>query len=209
MIFYNYFRSSASYRVRIALGLKGINPEKTIDIDLRENEQNSADYLKIAPSALVPTFQFEGRSFGQSVALIEWLDAKYPEPRFIPEEPDRALAVREIALAIACDIHPLNNLRVLDYLTGKLGQTENAKNQWYAHWVQAGFEGIEHKLNGFSTTSPFAFGDTPTLADICIVPQVFNAERFNVDLSAYPRVLQINEQCNNLAAFQAAAPKGY
>jgi maleylacetoacetate isomerase len=209
MIFYNYFRSSASYRVRIALELKGMKPEKIVDIDLRQNEQKSAAYRKIAPSALVPTFQFDDLSFSQSIALIEWMDAKCPEPRLIPENPEKALAVREIAFAIACDIHPLNNLRVLNYLTGTLEQSEDVKNQWYAHWVQAGFDGVEDRLNRQSKTSQFAFGDAPTLADICIVPQVFNAERFNVDLTAYPRILQITEQCNQLAAFQAASPDNH
>ncbi|MFD1880886.1 maleylacetoacetate isomerase [Paracoccus pacificus] len=205
--FYNYGRSSASFRVRIALGLKGLAPREIVDIDLRAGAQSSMDYRKIAPSGLVPAFDFGAQSYSQSLALIEWMDAAYPEPRLIPQDPLRAMAAREISYAIACDIHPVNNLRILKYLTGVLGVSENQKNDWYGHWVRQGFDGVEALLRRRSEDGPYCLGAEVTLADICLVPQVFNARRFNVDLTEYPRIVAVDAACNRLPAFSEARPQ--
>ncbi len=205
--FYNYPLSSASYRVRIALQLKGLTPEKLTNVNLRAVEQNTEDYQKVAPGGLVPAFDFGSQSFSQSLALIEWLDVTYPQTRLIPEDALEALAVREFALSISCDIHPLNNLRILKHLTGPLGQSEEVKSQWCAHWVHAGFEGLEQLLVRHQNGGPFCFGNQPTLADVCLVPQVFNANRFAVDLTSYPRIRAVYDHSQRHPAFQAACPK--
>ncbi len=204
--FYNYFRSSASYRVRIALGLKELTAREVIDVDLRAGEQSSDAYLKIAPSGLVPALAFEEGSFSQSLALIEWLDGEYPANRLIPSDRMTALAVREIAYAISCDIHPVNNLRILNYLRGPLAADEAAIDRWYAHWVGLGFDGIEPLLERHAGKGPFCVGQGPTLADVCLVPQVFNARRFKVDLTNYPRICAVADACNAIPAFANAAP---
>lgn len=204
-IFYNYFRSSASYRVRIALALKGLKAKEVVDIDLRTGDQSGESYRRVAPAGLVPSFDFGERAFGQSLALIEWLDAKYPEPRLVPEDADTALAVREIALAIACDIHPIDNLRVLNYLTGTLGVSEEQKTEWYRHWVRTGFAAVE-ALIARNGDGGFCVGDVPTLADACLVPQVYNARRFEVDLTPYPRIVAVDAKCMDLPAFRDTGP---
>ena len=207
LTFYDYFRSSASYRVRIALNLKRLQPETVTDIDLRIGAQSATPYKAVEPSGLVPSFQFGGKTYGQSLALIEWLDATYPAPRLIPQDPLAALAVREIAQTIACDIHPLNNLRILKYITGTLGASEDEKLDWYRHWIQTGFETLEALIAPHGDEGPFCLGTEPTLADLCLVPQVYNARRFDVDLTAYRRICAVDAHCNSLPAFGAAAPQ--
>jgi maleylacetoacetate isomerase len=207
LTFYDYFRSSASYRVRIALNLKGLQPETITTIDLRTGEQSASPYKTVEPSGLVPSFQFGGKTFGQSLALIEWLDATYPTPRLIPQDPLAALAVREIAHTIACDIHPLNNLRILKYVTATLGASEDEKRAWYHHWIKTGFDTIEALIAPYRDEGPFCLGTQATLADICLVPQVYNARRFDVDLAAYPAICTIDAHCQSLPAFAAAVPQ--
>lgn len=207
LTFYDYFRSSASYRVRIALNLKGLQPETVTTIDLRTGEQAASPYKAVEPSGLVPSFQFGGKTFGQSLALIEWLDVKYPTPRLIPQDALAALAVREIAHTIACDIHPLNNLRILKYITGTLGASEDEKLDWYHHWIKTGFDTLEALIAPHRDEGPFCRGSQPTLADACLVPQVYNARRFDVDLGAYPAICAVDAHCQSLPAFAAAAPE--
>jgi len=207
LVFFDYFRSSASYRVRIAIALKGVGPQAVETVDLRAGEQSAPTYKAIQPSGLVPSFRFGGETFGQSIALIEWLDSQYPDPRLIPADPLEALAVREAALTIACDIHPLNNLRVLKYLTGPLGVSEEAKLAWYRHWIRTGFGTLETLIAPHRRKGPFCLGANVSLADLCLVPQVYNARRFEVDLSPYPGVCAIDAHCGALPAFQAAHPR--
>ena len=211
MKLYGYFRSSASYRVRIALNLKGL-PYEVIPVHLLRNggEQFSPDYRKLNPDALVPVLvdevNGEERALTQSIAIIEYLEEAHPAPPLLPRDPlDRAF-VRGIALSIACDIHPLNNLRVLRYLVRNLNVSEDDKNAWYRHWCEQGLASIETMLSRDSRTGRFCYGDTPTLADCCLVPQVANAQRLNCDLSAMPTVMRINEACLALDAFAKAAP---
>jgi maleylacetoacetate isomerase len=206
MILYNYALSSASYRLRIALNLKNITPAEIVDINLRAGDQNEEDYRNHVPGGLVPALDFGKGTYSQSVALIEWLDVTYPEPRLIPEDPILALAAREVALSIACDIHPLNNLRILKYLTGQLDVSDTSKNEWYLHWVREGFEGVEGLLSRQRNTGPFCLGANISVADVCLVPQVFNARRFKVDLTAFPQILSVFNHCQSLRAFQDAEP---
>ncbi|HYC35991.1 MAG TPA: maleylacetoacetate isomerase [Usitatibacter sp.] len=203
MILYDYFGSSAAYRVRIALNLKGLDAERRF-VHLRKGEQRAPDYVARNPQGFVPTLLVEGRTFTQSLAIIEYLDEAHPEPALLPREPADRAWVRAIALAIACDIHPLNNLRVLKYLQNPVGVPEPARDEWYRHWVREGFAAIEAMLG--ARADPFCFGDSPTLADVCLVPQVANANRLCVDLAPYPRIRAIDERCRGLPAFAAAAP---
>ena len=191
---YSFLRSSASYRVRIALALKGLEAN-TVEIDLRANEQRSPDYLAVGASGLVPTLVHDGSPLTQSLAIIEWLDAIVPEPRLIPAEPMRAARVREVALVIACDIHPLNNLRVLRYLTDELRLDQPTRDRWYAHWIREGFLAVERLLAREHHDGRFSCGDQVTLADVCIVPQMFNAWRFKVDVDEFAKVNRIVEEC--------------
>jgi maleylacetoacetate isomerase len=209
MKLYSYFRSSASYRVRIALNLKGL-PYETLPIHLVRNggEQLGPEFRALNPDALVPAFQADGSEevLTQSLAIIEYLDEAHPQPALLPKAAlDRAY-VRSLALAIACEIHPVNNLRVLRYLTRDLGVSEDQKNAWYKHWCESGLAALEQRLAASKHTGRFCFGDTPGLADCCLVPQVFNAQRFQCDLSAMPTILRINQACLELEAFQKAAP---
>jgi maleylacetoacetate isomerase len=203
---YGYFRSSAAYRLRIAMALKGIGHEfESIHLTRDGGEQKKPDFLKINPQGLVPALVTDGGDvLTQSLAIIEYLDEVHPEPAFLPADPLARARVRAFSQAIACDIHPLNNLRVLKYITGEMGLGEDAKLDWYRHWIDEGFKGLEGLLADGST--PFCFGDTPGLADICLVPQVFNAQRFDCDLSPYPRCLEIAARCNEIEAFADAAP---
>jgi maleylacetoacetate isomerase len=208
MKLYNYFRSSAAYRVRIALNLKGLKPENEfIHLSRGGGMQFGADYTRLNPQQLVPTLVADdGAILTQSLAIIEYLDETHPEPPLLPKHAAERARVRAIALAIACDIHPINNLRVLNYLTKTLGVSDDAKNQWYRHWVETGLNAIE-RLLGDGKTGRFVHGDTPTLADCCLVPQVFNARRFNADLSGCPTVVRIAEHCGTVPAFHNAAPE--
>lgn len=203
MILHDFPLSSASYRVRIALNLKGLTYEKR-NYALRAGEQRAPDYLKINPAGLVPALEADGLVLTQSLAIIDWLDARFPEPRLIPTDPAKRARALALSQIIACDIHPLNNLRVLLYLENELKLDETARNAWYAHWVQAGFEAIEADLRTRDT--PFAGGDAPDIVDVFLVPQLFNARRFKVDLSAYPRLVEIGDRARDLPAFVAAAP---
>lgn len=205
---YTYFRSSAAYRVRIALALKGVAHE-AIRVHLARNggEQHSPAYRDKNPQGLVPVFELdEGTVLTQSLAIIEYLDETQPGPALLPADAVGRARVRAIAQGIACDIHPINNLRVLQYLGGQLGATQEQKDAWYHHWIATGLQGLEAMLAGHPDTDRFCHGDTPTLADCCLVPQLFNARRFNCPLDAYPTLLRIDAACAELPAFQQAAP---
>jgi maleylpyruvate isomerase len=205
MLLYGYFRSSAAYRVRIALNLKGLAYDARY-IHLRKNDQCSPEYTEINPQQLVPTLEDGGHHLTQSLAIIEYLEETHPQPALLPRDAVGRARVRALALAIACDIHPINNLRVLGYLTRTLGVSEEAKDTWYRHWVEEGMRALEAMLAREAATGRFCHGDSPTLADICLVPQVANARRFKCDLSACPTVERIAAECGKLDAFIRAAP---
>jgi maleylpyruvate isomerase len=208
MKLYTFFRSSASYRVRIALNLKALNCEQ-VPLHLRRGggEQFSATYKAINPQALVPALEDAGRILTQSLAIMEYLEERYPKPPLLPADPaDRAL-VRSMALIIACEVHPIQNLRVLVYLKSNLKQSDDDLNLWARHWIDLGLSAFEQIVVSSPKRGKFCFGDTPTLADICLVPQLANARRFGCDLSAYPTLLQIEKACNALPAFAGAAPE--
>lgn len=204
---YDYFRSSACFRVRIALNLKGLNYQ-IIPIHLINHggEQHSDNYQKINPQNLVPALQDDDKIFSQSLAIIEYLDEVHPTPAFLPENAYEKALVRGIALAIAADIHPLNNLRVLKYLTDELAITEEQKSQWYHHWIHKGLNALEQRLVALQRSGDFCFGHQPTLADICLIPQLYNAKRFACDLSPYPTLVRIDNHCRNHPAFIKAWP---
>lgn len=203
---YGYFRSSASYRLRIALNLKGLAPEQAF-VHLRRGEQRAPDYLALNPEGLVPALVTDdGQVLTQSLAIIEWLDERFPLPRLLPEDADGRARVRAIALAIACDIHPIDNLRVLAYLRDRLGLDQAARDAWYAHWVAEGLTALEARLARDPATGRFCHGDAPTLADICLVPQLANAARMGCPLDAYPTLTRIAAVADTLPAFAAAAP---
>lgn len=205
MKLYNAFRSSASYRVRIALGLKGLDYDYR-PVHLGRNEQLSAEFRAMNPQSLVPVLQ-DGENFlTQSLAIIEYLDETHPQPPLLPKNPVARARVRALALVVACDMHPINNLRVLNYLTNPLGVSEDAKNAWYRHWVALGLQTLEAQLAASRETGKFCHGDTPGLADCCLIPQLLNARRFQCDVSGYPTLLRIEQNCNALPAFQRAAP---
>jgi maleylacetoacetate isomerase len=206
MKLFDYFRSSAAYRVRIALTLKGLAPERAF-VHLRRGEQRADDYLALNPQGLVPTLVTDGGAvLTQSLAIVEWLDETHPQPALLPADADGRARVRSIAQSIACDIHPLNNSRVLAYLTGTLGLSEAQRDGWYRYWIDLGFEALERRLVGEPATGRFCHGDAPTLADVCLVPQMANARRFAVDVTPYPTLLRIEAACNALPAFAEAAP---
>ena len=202
---YNYFRSSAAYRVRIALNLKSL-PYEYLPVHLVKGEQRDERYRTINPLALVPTLVDERGTISQSMAIIEYLDETVPDPPLLPATPEARARVRSIAQAIACDIHPLNNLRVLKYLTGTLGASEGAKNAWYRHWIEIGLAALEEQLAADHRTGAFCHGATPTLADICLVPQLANARRYALSIDAYPTLERIESNCIALDAFARAAP---
>ena len=205
---YDYFRSSAAYRVRIALNLKGVVPDERTFVHLRMGNQRAQDYLALNPQGLVPALALDhGLVLTQSLAIIEYLDETHPDPPLLPVAPPSRARVRAIALAIACEIHPLNNLRVLNYLIGTLGVSKEQKDGWYKYWVDVGFEALERKLSQERETGVFCHGNEPTLADVCLVPQIANARRFGIDLSPYPTLTRIEAACLALPAFAAAAPE--
>jgi maleylpyruvate isomerase len=205
MILYDYFRSSAAYRLRIALNLKGLEAERRF-VHLRKGEQRAADYLDLNPQGFVPTLVIGDMVLTQSLAIIEYLDETHPEPPLLPRSSADRAWVRSVALAIACDIHPLNNLRILKYLGRELKVEEPVRDEWYRHWVREGFDALEPMLAAHAT-GPYAHGAQPTLADICIVPQVANAARLKVPMDAYPRLAAINETCLRHPAFDRARPE--
>ncbi|CAM4131921.1 maleylacetoacetate isomerase [Bordetella tumulicola] len=208
MQLYSYFRSSAAYRVRIALNLKGLSYEY-LGVHLLKNggEHLSDSYRDLNPSALVPTLVDGDVSIGQSMAIIEYLDETHPQPALLPADPAGRARVRSIAQIISCDTHPLNNLRVLKYLKHELQASDDARNAWYRHWVTLGMGAVESMLAGSSATGKFCHGDTPSLADLCLVPQVFNARRLDCDLSAMPTVVRIDAACREIQAFDLAVPE--
>ena len=207
MKLYSYFRSSAAYRVRIALNLKGLDYE-TIPIHLVRGggENNRPEYLAKNPLALVPTLETNEGLLIQSLAILEYLEEVCPAPALLPQDPLGRARVRAIAQTIASEIHPLNNLRVLDYLAGQMGADEHARLAWYRYWIHDGLSGIEKLLSGNPATGSFCHGDSPTFADCCLVPQVYNARRYDCPLEGYPLIRAIVAQCENLPAFTRAAP---
>ncbi len=203
---YGYFRSSAAYRVRIALNLKGLTADHAF-IHLRRGEQDGDAYRGINPNGLVPTLDHGGEFHTQSLAIIEYLEDLQHDPPLLPAAArDRAYA-RAIALTIACDIHPLNNLRVLKYLKSDLGQDQAQVDRWYAHWIAAGLAALEARIAHDARTGTFCLGDTPGLAEVCLVPQMYNAERMRCDLEPYPVLRRIAAAACALPAFAAAAPE--
>jgi maleylacetoacetate isomerase len=208
MKLYNYFRSSAAYRTRIAFNLKGIQPD-TVEVDLRApvNDQQTPGYRSINPQALVPALTVEDTTIAQSLAIIEYLDETHPDPPLMPRSPVNRARVRAMALAIACDMHPLNNLRVLNYLRSPLGQDEETVNAWYRHWIAVGFSGLEQEARRATGDGRHMFGQSITVADIYLVPQMFNARRFKCDLDPYPTLRAISAHLESLPAFAKAAPE--
>lgn len=205
MLLHDYFRSSAAFRVRIALNLKGIAAERHF-IHLRKGEQAAPDYLKINPQGLVPALVDDDHALTQSLAIIEYLEETQPTPSLLPRMPADRARVRALALAIACDIHPLNNLRVLNYLRHTLKADQPAIDAWYRHWIKEGFTAFEAMLRA-PGTGRFCQGDQPGLADICLVPQVFNAKRLDCPLGDYPTLMRVFDSCMAVPAFEAARPE--
>jgi maleylpyruvate isomerase len=204
---HTYFRSSAAYRVRIALNLKDLPYEAAPVHLLRDGgEQLQPAYRALNPSALVPALQDGELTLTQSLAIIEYLEEKYPLNPLLPPDLAGRARVRALAMDIACDIHPVNNLRVLKYLKHELGVADDPKNAWYRHWVRLGLQAFEARLARSNETGKFCHGDTPTLADCCLVPQIFNAQRFDIGLTPYPIVAAIHARCEELPAFQSAHP---
>lgn len=206
---YDYFRSSASYRVRIALNLKNLHYHlEAVHLVQSGGEQFTQDYVALNPQKLVPTLQDEdnGLTMTQSLAIIEYLEEQYPNPRLFPEDPRLRASIRSFALAVACDIHPLNNLRVLKYLKNTLHITDEQKQSWYQHWILEGFEAIETRLKKENNMGQYCFGDSITLADICLIPQVYNANRFDCPMDDFPLIQRVNENCLKHPAFEKASP---
>jgi maleylpyruvate isomerase len=202
MILYDYFRSSAAYRVRIALELKGLKLERR-QIHLQRGEQRAEGYLSKNPLGLVPVLELDdGSIVTQSLAIIEYLDSIYPTPRLIPEEPRLAAKSRAVSYTIACDTHPLINLRVAAYLTEQFGESPDAIDSWRRHWILEGLGAVERMIE----PGPFCFGACPTLADICLIPQMFSARRYSARLESFPKLLSVEAACVELPAFQAAHP---
>jgi maleylpyruvate isomerase len=206
MILYSHVLSSASYRVRIALALKGLRADPVL-MDLRAGEQRLEPFLRINSQGFVPALALDdGAVLTQSVAIIEYLDEMHPDPPLLPQAPLARARVRALTQAITCDVHPLNNLRVLHYLEQELHQDKAARDAWYRNWVRLGFDAIERWLVRDPATGRFCHGDAPTLADVCLVPQVANARRYAVELAPYPCIVRIDAACRELPQFQAAAP---
>jgi maleylacetoacetate isomerase/maleylpyruvate isomerase len=202
---YTYFRSSAAFRVRIALNLKGLGYEPVF-VHLAKGEHRRPQYAEINPQALVPTLELDdGKRLVQSLAIIEWLDERYPTPRLVPSESFARARVRSIAYLIACEIHPLNNLRVLQHLKRALGQSQEQIDAWYRHWIAEGLAKVEAEL-ARPGSGTFVQGDSPSLADCCLVPQIFNAKRYNCDLAPYPITVRVFDACMKLEAFDRAQP---
>jgi len=207
MKLYSYFRSSAAYRVRIALNLKGLAYE-TVPVHLLKDggQQHSDDYRAKNPTGLIPTLADGGVEIGQSMAILEYLEETHPEPALLPADAGGRARVRAIAQTIACDIHPLNNLRVLKFLQREMGLDDRARDEWYRHWIDIGLSAIEAMLAGSPATGRYCHGDQVTLADVLLVPQVFNAHRFDCDISAMPTVTRIADACSEIDAFIRAEP---
>ncbi len=206
MQLFDYFRSSASYRVRITLNLKGLDCEQ-VGVNLLKGEHKGEEHLTRNPQGFVPALALDSSEvLTQSLAIIEYLEEVYPEVAVLPQDAVGRARVRALAQLIACDIHPVDNLRVLKYLTGELGVSEEQKTRWYQHWIEEGFKALETRLSE-KETGTFCHGDSPTLADICLAPQIFNAQRFNVDLTPFPRIMAIHQTFEALDAFKDARPE--
>jgi len=208
MKLYTFFRSSASFRVRIALNLKRLKYQQA-PIHLRRGggEQLSAAYKAINPQALVPTLEDGGKILTQSLAIIEYLEERYPQPPLLPRDPADKAVVRSMALIIACEVHPIQNLRVLQYVKREYNQSDEQVNRWAQHWINLGLAALEQTIVAQARRGRFCFGDTPTLADICLVPQLGNARRYGCDLSPYPAIIEIEKNCMALPAFADAVPE--
>ena len=204
MKLHNYFRSSASFRVRIALALKGLNYEYHA-VHLAKGEQFQDAFTQLNSDALVPMLDIDGLRLTQSMAIMEYLDETHPTPALLPKDAAGRARVRALSLAIACEIHPINNLRILKYLSGTLKLDEDTKNTWYRHWVSLGLQAFEKQL-AHSPAGAFCHGDTPSMADCVLVPQIFNAQRFKVELGGFTRTMAVFEACMALPAFQQAQP---
>ena len=202
-VLYDYFRSSASYRVRIALNLKGIDFEQR-PVSLVQGDQRAESYLALNPQGFVPMLEIDGHRLTQSLSIIVYLDQTRRDPPLMPTDPAEAAHVRSLALAVACDIHPLNNLRVLQYLQGTFGIDDAAKDLWYRHWIEEGLVALEQMARPHA--GAFLFGDSPTIADVCLVPQLYNARRFSVPITDYPTLRRADETASTHAAFAAAHP---
>jgi maleylacetoacetate isomerase len=201
---YTYFRSSAAFRVRIALNLKGLKYDPVF-VHLPKGEHRSGAYPQVNPQALLPTLELDdGTRLNQSLAIIEYLDEKYPQPSLVPKEVLARARVRSLSLLVAAEIHPLNNLRVLVHLKKALGQSQEQVDAWYRYWIADGLAKVEAELAGGK--SKFSCGDAPTMADCCLVPQIFNAKRYNSDLAPYPQTMRVFENCMQLEAFDRAQP---
>ena len=205
MKLYTYFRSSAAFRVRIALNLKGLQYEPKF-VHLPKGEHRAAGYAALNPQALLPTLEDGAARLTQSLAIIEYLEETHPEPRLLPSDPGGRARVRSLSLLVACEIHPLNNLRVLQHLRRQLGQDEAQVTAWYRYWVADGLGKLEAELAADARTGKYSHGDSPSMADCCLVPQVFNAKRFDCDLAPYPTVMRVFDACMKLGAFDAAQP---
>ena len=209
MKLYNFFRSGTSHRLRIALNLKGIEYDY-VPVDLRTEEHLGAAFKALNPQGLVPALVSESSAgeltLTQTPAIIEWLEERYPTPALLPANPEQRARVRALAAIVGCDIHPINNRRVLEYLKKTLGCSEAAVQAWCGTWIRAGFDALEAMLAADTARGPFCFGNAPTLADVYLIPQVESARRFNVDLSAYPNIVAIDRACGELDAFRRAAP---
>jgi maleylacetoacetate isomerase len=206
MKLYGFFRSSASYRVRIALNMKGQDYEQA-SVQLAKGGQFDPGFAALSPQNLVPVLEYEDRLFYQSLAIIEFMDEKFPKPPLFPADARGRSRVRSLALISACEIHPLNNVRVLNYLTGVLKVSEEQKLAWYRHWVVTGFAALEKRLASEPETGRYSHGDTPGFADVVLVPQVANANRYNVDLGPFPTIRRINDACLELEPFRKAMPQ--
>ncbi|HEV8333067.1 MAG TPA: maleylacetoacetate isomerase [Steroidobacteraceae bacterium] len=206
MKLYTFFRSSAAFRVRIALNLKGLQYESLPKVFAR-NEHRAPEYLALNPQGLIPALATDGVVLSQSLAIIEYLNERHPSPPLLPEDPIDRARVRSMAMAIACEIHPLNNLRVLNYLRDSLQQDDEGVGTWYRHWVSEGFRGLEVQAREFSAKGRYCFGDAVSIADVLLVPQMFNARRFKTDLTPFPTLVGISAHLEALPAFAAARPE--
>ena len=205
MKLYNYFRSSAAFRVRIALNLKGLPYESTF-VHLAKGEHRAPAYGAVNPQALLPTLDDDGTLLTQSLAIIEYLDETRPATPLLPRDAPGRARIRSLAFLIACEIHPVNNLRVLQHLKRSLGQNEDQVNAWYRHWIADGLGKFEATLANAKSTGKFCHGDTPTMADCCLAPQIFNAQRYKCDTAAYPATMRVFAECMKLDAFDRAQP---